>query len=81
MVVDGKILRQTKCKLIRGSNTIGEFKLESLKIKSDDQKEVAKGFECGIKLEGCTDIREGDIIECVGQEQLPIIFNGKKYDL
>jgi translation initiation factor IF-2 len=80
MVLDGKVMRGGKVKLTRGGEVIGEYNIESLKIKTNDVKEVAGGFECGIKLENCQDVRVGDILECVGTEQLPIIFNGKKYE-
>ena len=80
MVRDGKILRDTKMKLVRGKETVGEYKLDSLKIKKDDVKEVASGFECGIKLDTKEEIKVGDIIECYGKEQQPIIFEGRKYE-
>jgi len=80
MVRDGKIVRDTKMKLVRGKDTIGEYKLDSLKIKKDDVKEVASGFECGIKLDTKEEIKVGDIIECIGKEQQPIIFEGRKYE-
>jgi len=79
-VTDGKILRNTKIKLSRGGELLGEFKLDSLKIKMNDAKEVATGHECGIKLAGAPVIQMGDILECFGEEQLPIMFNGRKYE-
>jgi len=80
MVLDGKVTRNSKVRLLRGKETLGEHKIESLKIKTDDAKEVAKGFECGIKLEGTVDLKVGDVFEVIGQNQLPIIFNGRKYE-
>jgi translation initiation factor IF-2 len=80
MVVDGKILKNTKIRLMRGGTLVSEHKLESLKIKQNDVKEVAQNFECGIKLEGNPPIQIGDMLECFGQEQLPITFNGRKYE-
>jgi len=80
MVTDGKILRDTTIKLHRGEEVIGQYKLASLKIVKDDVKEVAKGFECGIKLEGAVVTCVGDVLECVGKEQQPIIWGGKKYE-
>ncbi|MCL2569732.1 MAG: translation initiation factor IF-2 [Firmicutes bacterium] len=79
-VTDGKILRNTRIRLVRGGEQIGEYKLESLKIKSNDTKEVAINHECGIKLEGNVLTQVGDILECYGQEQLPIMYNGRKYE-
>jgi len=79
MVIDGKIIRNTKIKLVRGDTT-AEHQLHSLKIVKDDAKEVAKGHECGIRLEGNPQLQVGDILECYGVEQLPIMFNGRKYE-
>ncbi|MCL2756164.1 MAG: translation initiation factor IF-2 [Firmicutes bacterium] len=78
-VTDGKILRNTKIKLLRGGELIGEYKMDSLKIKTNDAKEVGNGHECGIKLVDAT-VNVGDILESYGQEQLPIMFNGRKYE-
>jgi len=80
MVTDGKILRDTTVKLHRGEEVLGQYKIASLKIVKDDVKEVAKGFECGIKLEGTVEVKIGDQLECVGKEQQPIIYGGKKYE-
>jgi len=80
IVRDGKILRDTKMRLVRGGNVVGEYKLDSLKIKKDDVKEVATGFECGIKLDTKDPVMVGDFIECIGKEQQPIIFEGRKYE-
>jgi translation initiation factor IF-2 len=80
MVVDGRVTRGSKVKLLRGGTEVGQYKIESVKIKTNDVKEVLAGFECGIKLEGTVDIKVGDIFEVIGVNQLPIIFNGKKYE-
>ncbi|MCL2846926.1 MAG: translation initiation factor IF-2 [Firmicutes bacterium] len=80
-VIDGKIYRNNaRVKLHRGGDVLGEFKIESLKIKTNDAKEVASGHECGIRLDGAPPVQPGDIFECLGQEQLPIMFNGRKYE-
>jgi len=79
MVREGKIVRGASVRLMRAGKLVGECKLESLKIKKDDVKEVATGFECGICLGGI-DPMVGDIIECIGQEQQPIMYNGRKYE-
>jgi len=80
MVIDGKVTRNGKVRLLRGGTEVGQYKIESLKIKTNDVKEVLSGFECGIKLEGTVDVKVGDIFEVIGINQLPIIFNGKKYE-
>lgn len=62
-VIDGKITRQSHCRLIRDSIVIFTGKLGSLRRFKDDVKEVALGYECGISIDGYNDIREGDVIE------------------
>ena len=44
--------------------------MAGLKREKDDVKEVKKGFECGITLEGFTDIRENDVIEAYIMEEV-----------
>ncbi|MFN3598526.1 MAG: translation initiation factor IF-2 [Aquificaceae bacterium] len=63
-VLDGKILRNAKARLIRNGVVIFDGKIESLKRYKEDVQEVAKGFECGIKLKDYNDVKVGDIIEC-----------------
>ena len=62
-VVDGKIIRNAKTRLVRDSVVVWEGKLSSLKRFKDDVKEVGNGYECGIGLENYNDIKVGDIIE------------------
>ncbi|MBR5227364.1 MAG: translation initiation factor IF-2 [Clostridia bacterium] len=63
-VKSGKILRSASVRVIRDSVVVYEAKIDSLKREKDDVKEVAEGYECGIKLEKYNDIKEGDILEC-----------------
>lgn len=63
-VQDGKIERGAKAKVLRGGQEVFSGQIESVKIGKDDKKEVTMGFECGIKLQGFTDFKEGDVIEC-----------------
>ena len=63
MVTEGKIVKETKCRLIRDGIVIYTGKLGSLKRFENDAKEVAEGYECGITIEGYNDIKEMDIIE------------------
>jgi translation initiation factor IF-2 len=62
-VLDGKINRNTKIRLIRDGIVIYEGGLGSLKRFKDDVKEVAKGYECGLNIENYNDIKVNDIIE------------------
>jgi len=63
MVVDGKLMRNAKVRLLRNGVVIYTGKLSSLKRFKDDVKEVQKGFECGVGLENYNDIKVGDVIE------------------
>jgi translation initiation factor IF-2 len=63
-VTKGKISRQAQViRLVREGKKVFEGRLSSLKRFKDDVREVAENFECGIGLEGCSDIKIGDIIE------------------
>ncbi len=62
-VLDGKILRNAKARLLRDSVVIWQGKLSSLRRFKDDVREVASGYECGIGLENYNDIKPGDVIE------------------
>ncbi len=62
-VKDGKVTRNCIAIVKRGDEEIGKTTVESLKIVKDEKAEVAKGFECGIKLKDNVDFKEGDIIE------------------
>ena len=63
MVLDGKITRATKVRLIRDGIVIYTGKLASLKRFKDDVKEVVSGQDCGLNIENFNDIKVGDIIE------------------
>ena len=63
-VKDGKITRNAIVKVMRGDEEIGVTSIDSLKIVKDEKAEVAKGFECGIKLHDNIDFKEGDMLEC-----------------
>ncbi|MGE4264717.1 MAG: translation initiation factor IF-2 [Desulfovibrio sp.] len=62
-VVDGKLARAAKVRLLRDGVVIYTGQLSSLKRFKDDAKEVLKGYECGVGLENFNDIKIGDIIE------------------
>ena len=46
------------------------MRLESLKREKDDAREVREGFECGMKLAGFNDVKEGDILEAYRIEEV-----------
>ena len=62
-VVDGKVSRTNKARIIRDGIVIHTGAIDALKRFKDDVKEVSTNFECGISLVGYSDIREGDTIE------------------
>ena len=63
MVLDGKVSRNTKVRVIRDGIVVYTGELASLKRFKEDVKEVAKGFECGLNIDKFNDIKVGDIIE------------------
>jgi translation initiation factor IF-2 len=63
MVMDGKITRNAKIRLVREGVVVFDGELVALKRFKDDVKEVAKGYDCGIQLKGYNDIEERDVIE------------------
>jgi len=69
-VIGGIIARNGRMRVIRDSRVIGEYGIDSLKREKDDAREVRDGLECGIKLAGFNDIKEGDILECYRIEEV-----------
>jgi len=62
-VLEGKITSGSIAKLLRGNDLIFEGPIGGLKRFKDDAKEVASGFECGIRVDGYQDFQQGDVIE------------------
>ncbi len=62
-VLSGKVLRNSKVRLLRAGIIVHEGELSSLKRFKDDVKEVASGYECGLGIAGFNDLKEGDVIE------------------
>jgi len=73
MVTDGTITRKgdVRARLLRDNVVVHEGKIAGLRRFKDDVSEVKSGFECGISLDKFNDIKVGDIIEVVSQEQIP----------
>jgi translation initiation factor IF-2 len=70
MVTSGKILRSGFARLFRDGAAIWEGKVAALKRFKDDVKEVSEGFECGISLDGYSEMKEKDIIESFEIEEI-----------
>jgi translation initiation factor IF-2 len=62
-VVQGKIIRNARIRLVREGTIVYDGTLASLKRFKDDAREVEEGFECGIVLENYQDVKEGDVLE------------------
>ena len=62
-IKDGKAVRNAIAKVLRNGEEIGKTTVDSLKIVKDEKAEIAKGFECGIKLHDNIEFKEGDTIE------------------
>lgn len=69
-VLAGTIERGCRIRVNRNGRGIGEYPLDSLKREKNDIKEVREGFECGIRLSGFNDIKEGDILEAYKIEEV-----------
>jgi translation initiation factor IF-2 len=63
MVLDGKIARNSKIRVIRDGIVVHTGTLGQLKRFKDDVKEVSTGYECGLNINKFDDIKIGDIIE------------------
>lgn len=70
MVLDGKITRNTRIRLIRDGIVVYTGELGSLKRFKDDVKDVSAGYECGLNVANFNDIKVGDIIE--GYEEFEV---------
>ena len=69
-VLEGKVTRNAKMRLVRDGIVIHEGEIASLQRFKDSVREVASGYECGITLEKFSDIKEGDIFECFTMEEI-----------
>ena len=69
-VKDGKVVRGCVAVVKRGDEELGKTTVESLKIVKDEKAEVAKGFECGIKLKDDIAFEVDDIIEFYVKEKI-----------
>jgi translation initiation factor IF-2 len=68
MVLDGKLTRSARVRLVRDGRVVWEGKIGSLRRFKDDVREVAAGYECGIGLENYNDIKPGDVVEAFEME-------------
>jgi translation initiation factor IF-2 len=69
-VTEGKVTRGAKVRLVRDGAVVYDGEIASLRRGSDDVREVAAGFECGIVLHNFADIKEGDQLEVYETRQV-----------
>lgn len=69
-VLNGTISRDSRVHLIRDQKVMNDYRLGSLKREKDDAKEVREGMECGIRLEGFNDVKEGDLLEAYRVDEI-----------
>ena len=62
-ITEGELSRDDKVRIVRDGTVIYEGNIGSLRRFKDDVKSVARGYECGIGIEGYQDIKVGDTIE------------------
>jgi len=67
-VKEGRLRRDSLARVIRKGESIHESRINSIRRFKEDVKEIATGFECGIKIEGFADFQVGDIIQSYRQE-------------
>jgi len=68
-VLNGTIERSDRVHVIRDQTVLNDYAIASLKREKEDVREVRDGLECGIRLEGFNDVKEGDLLESFRIEQ------------
>jgi translation initiation factor IF-2 len=69
-VLEGVVRRSAQARLIRRDVTLWTGNVAGLRRFKEDVDAVNRGFECGLTLEGCSDLARGDIVECFTIERL-----------
>ena len=67
---DGLVQRSAKAKLMRGDEERWSGDIASLRRFKDEVREVQTGYECGIRLDGCSDVEVGDTIRFFKHEKV-----------
>ncbi|MCL4139349.1 UNVERIFIED_CONTAM: hypothetical protein GTU68_064609 [Idotea baltica] len=70
-VTSGTVPRSSLVRLLRDGTVVFEGKLASLRRFKDDVREVKEGYECGVGIEGFSDIKDGDVLEVYKVEEIP----------
>jgi translation initiation factor IF-2 len=69
-VLDGKLVRNSRVRVLRSGTVMFEGGIKSLRRFKDDVRDVAAGYECGLGLDGFNDIQVKDQIECFHREEV-----------
>lgn len=69
-VLNGVVERSSRIRVVRDQRILNEYNISSLKRGKDDVREVREGLECGIRLDGFDDIKEGDIFQAFKVEEI-----------
>jgi translation initiation factor IF-2 len=70
MILEGKMIRGSKVRVMRGNEVVLKSQISGLKRFKEDVKEVEKGYECGILIDKYSDIQPEDVIERIEQETI-----------
>jgi translation initiation factor IF-2 len=70
IVLDGKVERNKKYRLLRRGDVIHQSTLRSLRRFKEDVKDVASGYECGFVVEGTSDVQTGDILSVYDMKEV-----------
>ena len=68
-VLSGLIERSSRVNVIREQKVLNSYGIASLRREKEDVRDVREGFECGIRLDGFNDVKEGDLLECFRIEE------------
>jgi len=69
-VLEGKLSRGDRVRLVRDGTVIWDGAIASLRRLTEDVREVAAGFDCGIVLKDYADVKEGDVLEAYTTRQV-----------
>lgn len=69
-VLNGTIGRDNRIQVVRDQKVLNDYRIASLKREKDDVKEVREGMECGIRLDGFNDVKEGDLFEAYRVDEI-----------
>jgi translation initiation factor IF-2 len=69
-VTEGKLTRGVKVRLVRDGTVVYDGEIASLRRHTEDAREVAAGFDCGIVLKDYADVKEGDVLEAYATRQV-----------